>query len=123
MEATMLFKRILFIPVVLALSFSVSSPAAAQGKGEALVFGRDTATAIPGRYIVVFKAGTEAANMSAAAEHARGLGGNVDFVYESALSGFAGNFPEQALFGLSHNPNVEFIERSEERRVGKVWTS
>src|SRR5688572_9771816 len=110
MEATMLFKRILFIPVVLALSFSVSSPAAAQGKGEAPVFGRDTATAIPGRYIVVFKAGTEAANMSAAAEHARGLGGNVDFVYESAISGFAGNFPEQALLGLSHNPNVEFIE-------------
>ena len=48
--------------------------------------------------------------MSAAAEHARGLGGQVDFVYEFALTGFAANLPEQALIGLSHNPNVEFIE-------------
>jgi len=110
MEATMLFKRILFILVVLALSFSVSFPAAAQGEGVAPVLGSDAVTAIPGRYIVVFKAGTQAANMSAAEEHARGLGGNVDFVYESALTGFAANLPEQALFGLSHNPNVEFIE-------------
>jgi aqualysin 1 len=110
MEALMLFKRILFVLVVLALSFSFSSPAAAQGKGDAPVFGRDAASAVPGRYIVVFKAGTPAANVSAAVEHARGLGGQVDFVYESALSGFAGNFPEQAVFGLSHNPNVEFIE-------------
>jgi aqualysin 1 len=108
MEAMMLFKRILFVLVVLALSFSVSSPAAA--KGDALILGADSSTAIPGRYIVVFKAGTPAADVSAAAEHARGLGGQVDFVYESALTGFAGNLPEQALNGLSHNPNIEFIE-------------
>jgi len=106
----MLFKRILFMLVVLALSFSVSSPAAAQGKGEAPVLGRDAATAIPGRYIVVFKAGTQAANMSATAEHARGNGAQVDFVYGAALNGFAANLPEQALLALSRNPNVEFIE-------------
>lgn len=106
----MLFKRILFILVVLALSFSISSPAAAQGKGVAPVFGRDAATAVPGRYIVVFKAGTRAANMSAAAEHARGNGAQVDFVYGAALNGFVANLPEQALLALSRNPNVEFIE-------------
>lgn len=106
----MLFKRILFMLVVLALSFSVSSPAAAQGKGDAPVFGRDAATAIPGRYIVVFKPGTQAANMSAAAENARGIGAQVDFVYDAALNGFAANLPEQALAALSRNPNVEFIE-------------
>lgn len=104
----MLLKRILFVLVVLALSFSVSSPAAA--KGDAPILGADSSTAISGRYIVVFKAGTPAADVSAAAEHARGLGGQVDFVYESALTGFAGNLPEQALNGLSHNPNIEFIE-------------
>jgi aqualysin 1 len=108
MEAKMLFKRILFVLVVLALSFSVNSPAAA--KGEAPTLGANLSTAISGRYIVVFKAGTPAAEVSAAAEHARGLGGQVDFVYESALTGFAANLPEQAVFGLSHNPNVEFIE-------------
>src|SRR4026207_641606 len=64
---------------------------------------------IPGRYIVVFKPGTPAADVSAAAERTRGLGGQVDFVYESALTGFAGNLPEQAVFGLSHTPDIEFI--------------
>ena len=104
----MLFKRILFILVVSALSFSVSSPAAA--KGGAPILGANLSTAISSRYIVVFKAGTQRADVSAAAEHARGLGGQVDFVYESALTGFAANLPEQALSGLSHNPNVDFIE-------------
>jgi len=104
----MLFKRSLFVLVMLVLALSSVSPAAA--KGDAPIQGADSATAIPGRYIVVFKPGTPAAQVNAAAEHARGGGGQVDFVYESALSGFAGSFPEQALFGLSHNPNIEFIE-------------
>lgn len=99
---------VLPVLVVLALSFSVISPAAAHG--DAAILGVNGATAISGRYIVVFKAGTPAAEVSSAAERARGLGGQVDFVYDSALKGFAGNFPEQAIFGLSHNPNVEFIE-------------
>jgi aqualysin 1 len=107
-EALMLFKRSLFVLVMLVLALSSVSPAAA--KGDAPIQGADSATAIPGRYIVVFKPGTPAAQVNAAAEHARGGGGQVDFVYESALSGFAGSFPEQALFGLSHNPNIEFIE-------------
>ena len=104
----MLLKRTLFVLIVLALTISGSSTASAQG--EAPILGADSATAIPGRYIVVFKPGTPAADVSAAAEHARGGGGQVDFVYESALVGFAGQLPEQALFGLSHNPNIEFIE-------------
>ncbi len=104
----MLLKRTLFVLIVLALTISGSSTASAQG--EAPILGADSATAIPGRYIVVFKPGTPAADVNAAAEQARGGGGQVDFVYESALVGFAGQLPEQALFGLSHNPNIEFIE-------------
>ena len=104
----MLLKRSLFVLIVLALSVSGSSTAAAQG--ESPILGADSATAIPGRYIVVFKPGTPAAALTAAAENARGSGGQVDFVYDAALTGFAGNLPEQALFGLSHNPNIEFIE-------------
>lgn len=103
---------VLIIVLVFALALSVSSVAVA--KGESRILGADSSTAIPGRYIVVFKPGTPAAEMSAAAEHARGLGGQVDFVYDAALTGFAGNFPEQALAGLSHNPNVEFIEADQE---------
>jgi len=98
--------------LIFALALSVSSAAAA--KGERPILGADSLTAIPGRYIVVFQPGTPAAAMNAVAEQARGLGGQVDFVYDSALSGFAGNFPEQAIFGLSHNPNIEFIEADQE---------
>lgn len=101
-------RSFLFVVVILMLVLSSVAPAAA--KGGAPIYGTDSATAIPGRYIVVFKAGTPAAEVSAAAENARGRGGQVDFVYDSALSGFAGNLPEQALNGLSHNPNVEYIE-------------
>src|SRR5215216_1173917 len=96
--------------VVLIFALSVSSTAAAQGQGEVPILGLDSSTVIPGRYIVVFKPGTPAAEVSAAAENARGRGGQVDFVYDAALVGFAGNFPEEAITGLSHNPNVEFIE-------------
>src|SRR5215216_1935518 len=99
---------VLTVVSMLALTMSVSSVAGA--KGEAPILGADSATAIPGRYIVVFKPGTPAESVSAEAENARGLGAQVDFVYESALTGFAGNIPEQALLGLSHNPNVDFIE-------------
>jgi len=108
----MLLKRMLFVLIVLALSVSGSSTASAQG--EAPILGADSATAIPGRYIVVFRPGTPAAQVSAAAENARGQGGQVDFVYDAALTGFAGNLPEQALFGLSHNPNIEFIEADQQ---------
>lgn len=101
-------RSFLFVVVILMLVLSTVTPVAA--KGGAPIYGTDSATAIPGRYIVVFKAGTPAAEVSAAAENARGRGGQVDFVYDSALSGFAGNLPEQALNGLSHNPNVEYIE-------------
>jgi len=101
-------RSFLFVVVILMLVLSSVTPVAA--KGGAPIYGTDSATAIPGRYIVVFKAGTPAAEVSAAAENARGGGGQVDFVYDSALSGFAGNFSEQAIFGLSHNPNVEYIE-------------
>ncbi|HLO32542.1 MAG TPA: S8 family serine peptidase [Anaerolineales bacterium] len=108
----MLLKRSSFILVALALAVSVTSAAAA--KGEAPILGADSSTAIPGRYIIVFQPGTPAAEVSAAAENARGRGGQVDFVYEAALVGFAGSFPEPALAGLSHNPNVAFIEADQE---------
>lgn len=106
---------------IVALSLSVSSPAAAQGP--APILGLDSPTAIPGRYIVVFQPGAPAAEVSAAAEHARGAGGQVDFVYDAALIGFAGNFPEQALAGLSHNPNIEFIEADQEITLDTTQTS
>jgi aqualysin 1 len=45
--------------------------------------------------------------MSSAAVRARGLGGEIHYMYGAALTGFAASLPEQALKGLVHNPNVE----------------
>jgi aqualysin 1 len=62
-------RSFLFVVVILMLVLSSVTPVAA--KGGAPIYGADSATAIPGRYIVVFKPGTPAANVSAAAENAR----------------------------------------------------
>ena len=117
----MLLKRMSFVLVVLAFVLSVTSAAAA--KGEAPILGVDSQTAIPGRYIVVFQPGTPAEEVNAAAEHARGLGGQVDYVYDAALIGFAGSFPDQAIEGLSHNPNIEFIEADQEITLDTTQSS
>jgi aqualysin 1 len=100
--------RLMSVLLVLALSISVVSTVAAKGNTSV-----QSEKPSAGRYIVVFKPGTPAAEISAAGEHARAAGGQVDYVYESALLGFAGSFPEQAIFGLSHNPNVEYIEEDQ----------
>lgn len=109
----MLLKRSLFVLVVLAFVLSVASTAAAKGEA-APILGRNSSDAIPGRYIVVFKPGTAAAQVSAAAKTAvanvEGRSGKVDFTYDAALSGFAGSFSEAAITALSHNPNVQYIE-------------
>ncbi len=110
----MLLKRTMFVLIALALAVSVNSTASAQGGGPVQILGADSPTAIPGRYIVVFQPGTPAGEVNAAAEQARGLGAQIDFVYDAALNGFAGSLPEQAIDGLSHNPNLEFIEADQE---------
>jgi subtilisin family serine protease len=117
----MLLKRILFVLVIVAFALSISSPAAA--KGEAPILRADSPMAIPGRYIIVFRPGTPAAEVSAAAENARGWGGQIDFVYDAALLGFAGKFPEAAVAGLSHNPNVDFIEADQEITIDTTQSS
>ncbi len=112
----MLLKRTLFVLVVLAFAMSATSAAA---KGEAApILGRNSSAAIPGRYIIVFQPGTPAAQVGAAAKSAianrEGRGGNIDFMYDAALNGFAGSFSDAAIEALSHNPNVEYIEADQE---------
>ncbi len=94
------------------LALATVQPAFASGNGAhiAPVIGAGSPDAIPGQYIVVFKAGTPASGVAQAAEHARGNGASVRFMYDAALTGFAASLPEQALNGLVHNPNVDYIE-------------
>lgn len=118
----MLHKRILFALIILALAFPLSTPASASG-GAPLI-GANLSTAISGRYIVVFKAGTPAADVSAAAEHSmagefgRAAGGQVHFQYGTALNGFAASLSDKALAALRRNPNVEFIEADQIITIG-----
>ncbi len=72
---------------------------------------------VPGRYIIVFK--DEVANPKAAAQGlARGLAGEVGFVFEHALKGFSmANLPEQAAAALAKNPQVKYVEQDRVRTI------
>ncbi len=107
----MVSKRLWLIGLVVVLLLAAASPALAAPQGPvAPILGADSPTSVAGRYIVVFKPGTPGATANAAAASARGLGGKVHYTYEAALQGFAATLPEQALAGLRHNPNIEYIE-------------
>ncbi|HJR78467.1 MAG TPA: S8 family peptidase [Anaerolineales bacterium] len=115
MKTRKVFTRFATMILIVAL-VGVIPAAAAQGGVGAPVLGRDAATAIPGRYIVILRSGIPAeevratAERSVTADQARGNSGQVHFVYESALNGFAASLSDQAVIELSQNPNVEFIE-------------
>ena len=107
----MVTKRLWLIAIVVVLLLAAASPALAAPQGPvAPMLGADSPTAIPGRYIVVFRPGTPGAAHNAAAASARAMGAQVHYTYDAALQGFAATMPEQALNGLRHNPNVEYIE-------------
>jgi subtilisin family serine protease len=105
-------KKALFLLIILVLVMSTSQPVFAEGKSPhtAPIIGADSPNAIPGQYIIVFKPGTPGNSVAQAAEQAQGRGAAIHFTYSNALLGFAASLPEQALNGLVHNPNVEYIE-------------
>ena len=98
--------------IVLVVALTNTQPSFAEGSAprSAPIYGADSPDAISGEYIVVFKAGTAGQGVVRTVEQARGNGASVHFVYTTALTGFAASLPEQALNGLVHNPNVEYIE-------------
>ena len=116
-----------FTMLVLIVTLLGISPAAAA-PGSAPIYRAASANAVPGRYIIVFKAGTPAANiramadMSATADQARGNSSQVHFVYGSALNGFAASLSDQAVAELSQDPNVEFIEQDQVVTIGATQT-
>jgi aqualysin 1 len=106
-----MFRKSLFVFLILALMVALSQPALAAGNSPtAPIIGTESANAIQGRYIVVFKPGSAGSDVNQAAQRARGLGGEIYYTYDAALVGFAASLPEPALKGLVHNPNVDYIE-------------
>lgn len=80
--------------------------------GEPMLLSLDeSAEIIPDRYIVVYKQDAPRFNVSAELQsNIEALGGKVDIVYESALNGFAGYLPKEAIEALLKDPNIAFIE-------------
>lgn len=115
-----MFRKTFVTLAALALALSAFTPAVAAGRAEAPLHAADSATAIAGQYIVVFKAGAGQGQKAAAMENARGHGAEVLFVYDSALNGFAARLPAQALNGLVHNPNVEYIEADQVMSIDTI---
>jgi subtilisin family serine protease len=88
----------LLLLVLLAL---VLAPAATAGSAK------------PGAYVVVLNGGTNPA--AVAADHAKRLGVNVEFVYTHALDGYSAIVPTAAVDALRHDPRVAYLEP--DRRV------
>lgn len=89
-----------YAPAVLAQPATVATHPFAQSRP------------IPGRYIVVFKAGV--ANPAAlAATLVQGQGGQLHHTYTGALKGFAATLPDAALQGIRNNPNVSLVEQDQ----------
>ncbi|MRR07193.1 MAG: S8 family peptidase [Deltaproteobacteria bacterium] len=116
-----MFRTTTFLSMVLAgiatLVISAHSYAAAPDNPAPIV-GVGAEKAITGRYIVVFRGGSEGLDVAAAAQAAERAGGKVHYIYGNALRGFAADLPEGAVRGLSHNPNVEFIEADQTISLG-----
>lgn len=120
----MRLEKFWFLLVILVLALSTAQPAlAGNGPSTAPIYGVDSPDAIPGEYIVVFKAGTPGRDVDQTVQNARGKGASIHFVYRDALLGFAASLPEQALNGLIHNPRVEYIEADQAISIDTTQSS
>jgi subtilisin family serine protease len=81
------------------------------------VLGTDSATAIPDRYIVIFKKGVGRAAESTVIDSVEALGGTIHFTYSSALNGFAATIPSDALETVRSNTTIAYIEADQYVRL------
>ena len=114
--------RILYVvAAILALallagpSFGADSAAETQQReADAPVLYADSAYAIPDQYIVVFKQGATAAVTGSLTNQVEALGGKVQYIYTTALQGFAGTLSPAALAATRRDPNVAYIEADQQ---------
>lgn len=110
-----------FLTLILGGILSITLPVISRAAGsdpQAPVIGAGAADVIKERYIVVFRAASEGHDVKAAAYAAERAGGKIHYIYGDALQGFAATLPDAAVRGLSHNPNVEFIEADQTVSIG-----
>jgi aqualysin 1 len=114
--------RRLFVALAAAgAAFAAAGPAQAAGPHEpgdaAPVTGTERPTAIPDQYIVVFKAGTSAANAKAAKDKAGRKGSRIRHEYGAALNGFAATLSREALDEVRRDANVAYVEADQTVRA------
>ncbi|KAM3523933.1 hypothetical protein NHJ13051_004835, partial [Beauveria bassiana] len=80
------------LPIVLA------APAVQRAEPAPLHAAKDSSAAIPGKYIVKYKAGSKPDDASIMAESA-------DYVYSDVMHGFAGSLDEAAVQELRSHPD------------------
>jgi subtilisin family serine protease len=97
---------------MLAACSDIDSPTAAPAE-LAPAFSAGQADAIPGQYIVVFRAGVQDVQ-GMARQLAGAHGASLRYTYTAAIRGFAvSNLPPQAAEALSRNPNVAYVEQDQ----------
>ncbi len=92
--------------VAIGLAVVGTAPASAA---EGQVLGTDSATAVAGSYIVVYKDGHAAAANSTATS----FGGKVTNRYHAVFNGFAASMSEQQAKQLAADPNVAFVQQNQ----------
>lgn len=109
----MKLRNITFTFSLALLGLLVTGPAAAAGQPNGpLLKGQGRGDVIPGRYIVVLKAG--ASSSAVAARH----GVAPDVEYSAALNGFAGAFPAERVMKLMRDSQVDWIEEDQLVTIG-----
>ncbi|MFP2908920.1 S8 family peptidase [Pyxidicoccus sp. 3LFB2] len=82
-----------------------------------------SAAPIPGRYIVVMKDAAPGKVSAAARTLMAKHGGEVDFVYENALQGFAAKLPEATAMRLAEDPAVQYVEEDSVVRATAIQSA
>ena len=78
----------------------------------------ESGAGIPGQYIVVYKPGAAVeGEVTATSSEITAQGGDVLFVYTSAIQGFAAQLSPEMLTTLRQNPQIEYIEVDQEVHV------
>ena len=108
--------RIALLLAFLAGAQACADRAGPSGSGDEspapqLLASHAAASAVPGRYIVVLRDGSDPA--AAGQEIARLHGGRVHHTYSAVLRGVAMELPAHALDALARNPQVEYIEQDQ----------
>jgi subtilisin family serine protease len=92
-----------------AVGLAVVATAPASAAPEGQILGADSATAVEGSYIVVYKDSAKAEATSTAAS----LGSKVTHRYSKALTGFAASMSEQQAKQLAADPDVSFVQQNQ----------